>query len=286
MNPDRVPSDYERRVKSLVEKALVVNMGYDFHSDPVPASFGERIEAGKPYVQCATTTRMVPKSCEANIEFEASEIDAEALSNTLRPLGLERRDTIQTAGFNLSPRLRKVGTIDNGFGPNIVRELVVGAPDVPGSVGNLLARHRLDLKQLTRSAEYQVMFRVLFGPLAKHNWWSRHFTIPLVFCGAMGIHPNARPNGPGELVSTMFMIDDRVSKAVEHIDSFAPTSIPGGARLTERAKRQNRWASASAFYAPLSRREPFILRNVEKIPDVRQAAGRTLEHSGLTKLFH
>ncbi len=213
----RRPANYDARLSELVLRILKDQIGYDFNARPIPmGGYDAMVECGQVGAVCSTSIDMLNRSLETDVELKPSGLAPQARRN-IGATGLEilaERGTYLTpTDFKFSADYEQVGTIDNNFSANLVREWMMGAPTVPGSFGYRMNTQTLDVSSLPfwkGGAFYRFV-----KALAKvaHAPWPISSPFFALANSLVGLSRKTLPQAPGETLAAVVALNNRLEAA-------------------------------------------------------------------------
>jgi len=260
-------------VAELVGLMLRRQMGYDYNVRPIPiGGYLVMQRDGQFCAVCSSLVDVIYKTMGEDLKIPRSKIAENALRN-LRNHKVPFSSYLTPTDIILAKGLQKVATLDNGFLHNVIRELMIGAADVPGTIGNNLAErelvtHRIGFGKLGR--EYRKL-KFIIGQLQKKGVVGR------ALAKMLGADLNRIPEGSKEIMASLEILLGRVGVASELIEGSLGMT---GATLPELPM-----ISCKGMYDVLRGNEAFRLSRVERNPVVRKPITESLQRSGALELF-
>ncbi len=253
---------FSRRLNVLARTLLDVQLGYDFNARPIPqGGLYPMLNDGHFGVTCSSLADLIYKSLGIDLKLSPSQLPLGARMN-IALMGLselaERGNYIAPSDFKQSPALERVGVIDNAFGSNVQREVLIGSPELLGSVGQLLTQHILDAKRLRNLSWRYRLVEFLAKRVEKKSWLGRTF---LAFTEKKkGLNVDTFPMAPSGTLAAVSALNQLIEEAS---NSFKCSS------LLE--------AAADA--------QPFDLLEIENSLQVRSSVIESLQKSGFSRAF-
>lgn len=291
-DPALVPEHFHERLGALVSTLLREQMGYDFNARPIPVGgYDVMVKEGQRCVVCSSLVDVIYKTFGVSVKIPKSEIHPGERAH-LRRVGL---NDLADAGTYLTPtdlKLTKqhsrVGIIDNGFTRNILRELTLGAHDVPGSIGYLLSQHHLESEKIQPWQRMALYRSVLWIARNIREGSSLGKTLLTLSDFAVGLNERTRPQAPDEALATVVVLNHGIEASVKEMGRATPVDFPGATTL--RKKGVLSWGGSrincSGVFLALGAKSPFHIRAVENLEQVRKPVEESLMESGVLNWFH
>lgn len=275
------PDNWWAELSRTVERLLATQMGYDFQVREIPEGGLElMLDRNQLAVVCSSLPDVIFKTLGVPVHVEPSALNPGVIPN-LRRFGLgelaDRGHYLTPTDFRRSEDFRRVGVIDNGFARNIVRELMMGSPHVPGSVGYLMTHRRLDPALIT-PWQRRCLFRSVHWAM---DHLQRGTRVGKLIEGslslALGVEPHMLPQGPAEMLAMIVTLNNGIEKSGNVLLAGAPTGFPelgGGAR-----------GRCDVLFQALAVHRPFHLQRFETQIPIRLPVSDALRRSGASGAF-
>jgi hypothetical protein len=211
------PADYDSRLSKLVMRILDEQIGYDFNARPIPeGGYDAMVECDQVGVVCSGSLDMLNRSLDIPVKVTPSHLASGARRNVASAgleLLAERGTYLTPSDFKFSPDYVQVGTIDNNFQQNLVREWMMGSPLVEGSFGHRMNTQTLNVSNLPfwkGGAIYKVvnaLSQIAHAPKPISSVFFA-FTNALV-----GLSRKTLPQAPGKTLASVVALNNRIEAA-------------------------------------------------------------------------
>jgi hypothetical protein len=255
---------YGAKLSALVSRILKEQLGYDFNARAIPeGGYDVMVKCGQTNVVCSTAVQMLNESLGIKAEITPSHLSVGAAFN-IGKTGLtelaERGSYVTPTDIKRSADYDHVGTIDNNFKVNLVREWMMGSPDVDSSFGGRMEWNRLDVSGLALW-KGGLVFKLVKGlaSFAQVPYASAPFF--WLANWAIGLNHKTLPKAPPLALASVVALNNRLEAAGKQIS--------GCEELVEAARF----------------RQAFDLAEWEKDPAVRSRVDRAFTDVGLDAAF-
>ncbi|MCB0403493.1 MAG: hypothetical protein KDD51_01815 [Bdellovibrionales bacterium] len=291
--------DEEKQLSDLALRMLDRQMGYDFNAIPVPkGGYDEMLKKGQLCVMCSSLVDVVEKSCGVDHEIPMSLVAPGVVPN-LHAVGLEKlakqRCYLSPTDLLLTKSLRHVGTIDNGFLSNVLREFVMGGEDVNVSMGYLISKKDMDVQKILDSnplatTVYLAMDAVdpdradhdKKGVVSSAGRWMIRNTGRAALNSLIGLNERTRIHAPPYLLPVMMTLGSGSRESVSYLGSTLPSGFPEREAIPAKGEPQ---VEFEPLFRVLGSQKAFDIQEAEANSEVRRAIQAALSKAGVLGWF-